>query len=131
MTSTFLLDTHALIWALTEPDRLSDGAREVIESPRVQLVVSAVSAWEIATKARRGRMPEAEVVLAAYSRHIRRLRAQEVPITTEHALVSGGLDWDHHDPFDRMLAAQAILEGWTLVTRDRAFSRLTGLETLW
>jgi len=131
VTSALLLDTHTLIWALTEPARLSHRARQTIEAPRAHIVVSAASAWEIATKARRGRMPQAEVVLAAYSRHLRRLRAQEAPITTEHALFSGGLEWDHHDPFDRMLAAQAILEGWTLVTRDRVFSRLTGITTLW
>ena len=131
VTSPILLDTHTLIWALTEPDRLSRRARQTIESPRAHVVVSAASAWEIATKVRRGPMPQAEVVLAAYSRHLRRLRAQEAPITTEHALFSGGLEWDHHDPFDRMFAAQAILEGWTLVTGDRAFSTLTGITTLW
>lgn len=131
VTTALLLDTHALIWALTEPARLSHRARQALESPRAHVVVSAASAWEIATKVRRGRIPQAEVILAAYSRHVRRLRAQEAPITAEHALFSGVLDWDHHDPFDRMFAAQAILEGWTLVTRDRAFSTLTGITTLW
>ncbi len=131
VTSALLLDTHTLIWALTEPDRLSHRARQMVESPRANVVVSAASAWEIATKVRRGRMPQAEVVLAAYLRHIRRLRAQEAPITTEHALFSGALEWDHHDPFDRLLAAQAMLEGWTLVTRDRVFATLTGITTLW
>ncbi len=82
VTSPILLDTHTLIWALTEPDRLSRRARQTIESPRAHVVVSAASAWEIATKVRRGPMPQAEVVLAAYSRHLRRLRAQEAPITT-------------------------------------------------
>lgn len=66
-----------------------------------------------------------------YARHLRRLGLRCVPISDDHALVAGGLDWVHRDPFDRMLAAVAMVEGWTLVTRDPAFDSLPGLRTLW
>ncbi len=131
VSSTHLLDTHALIWALAEPELLGEAARATIESDEKPLVVSAASAWEIATKVRLGRLPWGESLVTGFARNVRRLRAQEVQITAEHALLAGGLDWDHRDPFDRLLAAQAMLEGWTLVTRDRAFSGLTGITTLW
>ena len=126
-----LLDTHALLWALTAPEQLGARARAVVEDPEVRLVVSAASAWELATKHRLGRLPQAEVLLGAYDSHLARLGAQELPIRSGHALLAGRLDWDHRDPFDRMLAAQAILEAIPLVSRDRAFAEGVGLPLIW
>jgi len=130
MTS-LLLDTHALAWAVGRPDRLSERARSAVADPANHLVVSAASAWELATKVRLGRFPEAEPLVAQYPSIVAELGAEPLPITDRHARRAGGLAWDHRDPFDRMLAAQALLEHATLVTRDEAFTALAGLDTLW
>ncbi|MGI8393882.1 type II toxin-antitoxin system VapC family toxin [Leucobacter sp. W1038] len=127
----YLLDTHALLWALTEPDRLGDRANEVIAVQSSNLVVSAATAWEVATKRRLGKLPKADALVATYSRHLDRLGVERLEVTEDHALLAGSLEWTHRDPFDRMLAAQAMIESMTLVTRDRAFSEVVGVKTLW
>jgi PIN domain nuclease of toxin-antitoxin system len=120
-----LLDTHVLLWALMEPHRLSKTAREAIEDLRNEVFVSAASAWEVATKFRLGRLPEAETVVRGFQRHVETLRAVELPIRIEHPLLAGTLPG-----IDRMLAAQAILEGIILVTEDPAFQTFR-VATLW
>ena len=128
---TYLLDTHVMLWALTEPTRLGNRAREVIENPASQLVVSAASAWEIATKRRLGKLPQADALLGAYSKHLDRLGAIRLPVAEDHALLAGRLEWNHRDPFDRTLAAQAMIESLVLVTGDPTFSGCRGVPTLW
>ncbi len=128
---TYLLDTHVLLWALGQPDALSDGARTIIEDRSQRLFVSSAAAWEIATKWRLGKLPHADAVVAGYERHLRRLAVDELVVSSAHALLAGSLDWAHRDPFDRMLAAQAMLEGLTLVTKDPAFGTLPSVPTLW
>lgn len=130
-TVKYLLDTHALLWALTQPEQLGPQARAVIVDPSCELLASAVSAWEIATKQRNGKLPAADPLIAAYPRLLDRLGVTRLPITEEHALVAGRLDWEHRDPFDRMLAAQSMLETATLITKDKALRTLPGLSTLW
>lgn len=125
-----LLDTHVLLWALMEPEKLSRRARRLIDNPQTVLLVSSVSAWEIATKHRLGRLPEAEAVVRGYRSHLATLRATELTITGEHALLAGGMQVPHGDPFDRMLAAQALVEGVPLVTGDPAF-RVLRVQTVW
>lgn len=126
-----LLDTHALLWALLEPGHLSASARAAVTDPGNTLLVSAASAWEIATKHRLGKLDGAGAVIAGYPAHVERLRAIELPVTARHALAGGGLDWGHRDPFDRLLAAQSLLESARLVTGDRAFASLPDLSVLW
>ncbi len=128
---SFLLDTHALLWALTDPSRLGRTARRIVKSRSSDLVVSAASAWEIATKHRLGKLPGADVLVGGYSRHLQRLGVGRLAITEEHALLAGSLEWSHRDPFDRMLAAQAMLESLTIVTSDAAFANLSGVATTW
>jgi PIN domain nuclease of toxin-antitoxin system len=125
-----LLDTHALLWAWTEPERLSPRARDVIESPANVLLVSSASAWEIATKHRLGRLPVAETVLRGYAHHLATLGATELPITSEHAVLAGTFDNPHRDPFDRMLVAQALVEGVPIVSLDDALKSF-GVTLLW
>lgn len=127
----YLLDTHALLWALTEPGRLGHEAREIIVARGSQLVVSAASAWEISTKRRLGKLPQADVLVGAYSRHLERLGADRLSVTEDHALLAGGLRWEHRDPFDRMLAAQAMIESMTLLSHDPVFAGLSGVAVRW
>ena len=117
-----LLDTHALLWALAEPRRLSPQASALIKSPANEVVVSAASAWEIATKFRLGRLPGAEPIVAGFAAHLSTLRAEELPIRSIHALRAGSFVMDHRDPFDRILIAQALVEGMTLVNVDAKFA---------
>jgi PIN domain nuclease of toxin-antitoxin system len=127
---TVLLDTHVLLWALMEPHRLSRKARRILEDIDNTLLVSSACAWEIATKHRLGRLPEAATVVRGYKTHLSTLRATELPIIAEHALLAGTLLQRHRDPFDRILAAQAMVEGVPLVTRDSAFKPFQ-VQAIW
>ena len=126
-----LVDTHVLLWTWREPSRLSPTVRELIEDASVELLVSAASAWEIATKTRLGKLHGAEAIVLSYPESLNRLGVHEVPIDSHHALVAGGLEWDNNDPFDRIIAAQSILDGVPLVTSDRMFASLGGLHRVW
>jgi PIN domain nuclease of toxin-antitoxin system len=128
---TVLLDTHAFVWAVTAPDRLSGAARELISDPGVPLLVSAATAWELAIKHRAGRWPEVSVLIRQYDRIAARLGADHLPLSSDHALAAGGLEWEHTDPFDRALAAQAMREGVVLISKDRAFADVPGLAVVW
>lgn len=127
-----LLDTHALLWTINDPDtgRMSRRARDAVEDPTNNLCVSAATAWELATKHRLGRLPEAATAVRRWPAIITSLGAIELAITTGHAMLAGGLPGAHGDPFDRVLAAQAIIEGAHLVTADRAMDGF-GAQLLW
>jgi PIN domain nuclease of toxin-antitoxin system len=125
-----LLDTHTLLWALVSPSKLGKRAREIIEDPDNVRVVSAASAWEIATKHRLGKLDEAEDVVRGYSDHLATLMAAELPVSARHALAAGSWETPHRDPFDRMLAAQSVIEGLAILTNDRAM-RQFGVKTIW
>lgn len=126
-----MLDTHVLLWALTEPARLSEQIRDLVADRRTELFVSAASAWEIATKQRLGKLPQADVLVRAYQQHLGRLQAESIPVDDEHGLLAGSMEWAHRDPFDRMIAAQCMSESLPLATADEAFRTLTGVQVLW
>ena len=126
-----LLDTHVLLWALGAPHRLPEPVRSALADRRTPLLVSAASAFEIATKHRLGRLPEASALIHHFDQQVERLGADPLPISAQHAIAAGSLDWAHRDPFDRMLAAQAMSDGLELVTADPAFSGFAGLSTRW
>jgi PIN domain nuclease of toxin-antitoxin system len=109
-----LLDTHALLWALEAPASLRPDARAAIENPRNPVLVSTASAWEMGVKVSVGKL-RAPHDLAA---QLREKRFTTLPVTLEHGLRVGELPLLHKDPFDRLLVAQAQLEGLTIVTRD-------------
>lgn len=126
-----MLDTHVLLWALTAPARLSGEVHDALTDRRTELFVSAASAWEIATKQRLGKLPQAEVLTRAYQQHLARLAAASIPITDQHSLLAGSMEWQHRDPFDRMIAAQCMMESIPLATADEAFKTLVGVQVIW
>ena len=125
-----LLDTHVLLWALLEPAKLSPSLRDLLEDSRHELWVSAASAWEIATKWRIGRLDHAEAVVKNYRQAINGLGAKDLPISAEVARQAGLFVVDHRDPFDRLLAAQAMAENLILASNDGAFDQFEGLKRL-
>lgn len=122
----FLLDTHLLLWAAGQPERLSKPARELIENPDNALYFSAASIWEIAIKSSLGRED-----FKADSRLIRRGLIdngyREISISSEHAAGVQSLPLVHKDPFDRLLIAQSLVEGMPLVTVDPVLSQYPGM----
>lgn len=126
-----LLDTHALLWWLADAPQLSARAREAIGRAEAEVFVSAATAWEIATKVRIGKLPDGAVVIDDFAGHLARERFIELPISVEHARRAGALALAHRDPFDRMLLAQSLTEGLTLVTADPVFTDLPGFAPLW
>ena len=125
-----LLDTHVLLWALLEPQKLSVELRNTLEDSDNTLLVSAASAWEIATKWRLGKLQHARSVVENYAMALHRLAAVDLPISTAVARRAGLWDVPHRDPFDRLLAAQAIADELVLASTDPAFSQFAGLVTL-
>ena len=130
MTS-LLLDTHALLWVLVNPERIPAATLATVQAPETTVYVSAASAWEIATKHRLGKLAGAAAVVSGYREHLARLRAQELPITGHHALTAGTLQWSHRDPFDRVIVAQAVLESLPVVTSDAALVEFPAICTVW
>ena len=117
-----LLDTHVFVWASTDDDQLDAPTRALIVDPANQLFVSVASAWEMSIKVASGKWPAAALVVDEMREAVDALGASVLPIELEHATLAGTLAWDHRDPFDRMLAAQARCEDATIVTADRAFT---------
>jgi PIN domain nuclease of toxin-antitoxin system len=112
-----LLDTHLLLWAAGPSPRLSAEARRLIDDPDNELVVSAASLWEIAIKSGL-RRPNFRIDAALLRRNLLNNSYQELAVTSEHAVAVANLPPLHKDPFDRMLVAQSIVEGITLLTSD-------------
>lgn len=112
-----LLDTNALLWLVTTPEKVCDAARDVLGDSSTELMVSAVSAWEIAIKTRLGRI-DGEPLLSAWSNIMADMTATELPIDAGDAILAGRLPWDHKDPFDRMIVAQAARRNLTIATSD-------------
>lgn len=116
-----VLDTHILLWAALEPERIAPGARAAIEDGENEVFVSAISGWEIAIKQSIGKLAlvrPAEVWLPDV---IARTGFEAMPVELGAALRVRDLPFHHRDPFDRLLVAQAIHEGLTIVTRDAVF----------
>ncbi|MFN7870827.1 MAG: type II toxin-antitoxin system VapC family toxin [Cyanobacteriota bacterium] len=122
-----LLDTHVLLWALLEPEKLSPKLRIALEDSDNILVVSAATAWEIATKWRLGKLRHAQAVVENYAMALHRLAAVELPISGAVARQAGLWEVPHRDPFDRLLAAQAKADNLVLASTDSAFAQFEGV----
>jgi PIN domain nuclease of toxin-antitoxin system len=125
-----LLDTHALLWWLSDDPGLTRTARKTIEETRNALIVSAASAWEIATKVRLGKLPTAADLVSNFSEQIKREGFQWMAISAAHGIRAGLLPGPHTDPFDRMLIAQSQAENILIISNERIFDAY-GIRRLW
>jgi len=125
-----LLDTHALLWWFADDPALTRPARKVIAETKNTILVSAASAWEIATKVRLGQLPTAVDLAADFVGYLEREGIQILGISGEHAIRAGLLPGAHKDPFDRMLIAQAQAENLPLVSKEALFDTY-GVRRIW
>jgi PIN domain nuclease of toxin-antitoxin system len=125
-----LLDTHALLWAILSPTTLSRKASAVIADESNLILVSAASAWEISTKVRLGKLPGAEVLEREFLDVMDDAGYTLLPIDAASALRAGRLTSDHRDPFDRILAAQALAQDIPILSTDAKLDTF-GIRRLW
>lgn len=126
----FLLDTHTLLWCFNDSPSLSPRARKLIEDGKNEILVSAASGWEIATKVRLGKLPTGADLVDEFDRYLAQLGCDALPISLDHAVRAGTLPGEHRDPFDRMLIAQAQMENLRIISNDRIFDAYH-LERVW
>lgn len=128
--SSYLLDTHVIIWLATGPENIPQTVREKLQAAK-EINISAASAFEIAQKSRIGNLDSGTAILNRWDKLIAKIGATELPLNSKNLILAGSMPWEHRDPFDRMLAATAQLYGLTLVTKDirlQSFSEITCLE---
>ena len=125
-----LIDTHALLWWLIDDPALPASARKHLARAGNTIHVSSASAWEIATKFRIGKLPDANDLLADFASYLARERFESLPISIDHAVRAGLLPGPHKDPFDRMLIAQAQAENIPILSNDAAFDTYS-VRRLW
>lgn len=130
LTPGCLLDTHVLLWWLTNDRRLSATAIEVIENRSNVVCVSAASAWEIATKTRLGKLTDVPEAAEKFGELSTEHGFTHLPVTFRHGVLAGSFEAAHRDPFDRMLAAQSTIEALPLISRDHAFAEFD-VEVVW
>jgi len=125
-----LLDTHTLLWWLSENPSLPASARKLIANKNNDVLVSAASAWEIATKVRLGKLPIAVDLAHDFTAYLDRERFETLAVSAEHGIRAGLLPGPHKDPFDRMLIAQALAENLAIVSNDVVFDGY-GVKRVW
>ena len=125
-----LLDSNALIWWVTEPDRLSSTVDREIRNPENQIVVSLASLWEITIKISKGGLPQLGSSIQYLLDEVREQRFELLQLRPEHLLALGRLERHHRDPFDRLLIAQGIAERLPVATSDPGFSKYP-VEVFW
>jgi PIN domain nuclease of toxin-antitoxin system len=125
-----LLDTCAVLWLAADPDRLSEPARAALDDSMNRLFLSDVAVWEIVLKHQIGKLPMPEAPRTWIPKQAAFFDLQRQPIDVDSLFRSGELPATHRDPFDRLLCAQAMTHGFTLLTPDPPFQRL-GATTLW
>lgn len=124
--TTFLIDTHAMLWWLTEDRRLPRRSRACLADPDARVLVSAASAWEVAIKKSLGKLRAPDDFLAV----VEESGFGWIPVTPGEAYAAGCLPMHHRDPFDRLIVAQALEHSAGIISRDEALDRY-GVERLW
>lgn len=124
---SYLLDTHAVIWLTSRRRSVRPDLVDRLNQPDSRVLVSSVSAFEVTTKVRLGKLDDARALADHWAQSMVDLGVLTTDLTTAHAVTAGQLVWSHRDPFDRLLAAQAITDDLTLVTADRVFLSAPGL----
>ena len=125
--SQYLLDTHVLVWLAASPEQVPQHVKDELSIAH-ELYVSAATTYEIAEKFRLGRMPQGEGILARWDELLRVMIAKDLPLSTKDMMQAGTVQWEHRDPFDRMIVAQAQLRGLTIVTKDSAIRAFSGVN---
>lgn len=125
-----LLDSHSFLWWIADSDRLSPRAYRLISDEANEIFVSAATAWELATKYRLGKLPLPEEAAFDMAGAVVGQGFRELPIGVQEASLAGRLPGPHHDPFDRLLMAQAATGGLVLISRDEVFDQY-GVNRLW
>lgn len=125
-----LLDTHTALWWLSRKGKVSQPVRALLRDPATVVFLSAASVWEMSIKARSGKLIVPQPLLDDVDAFLSQLAWQAVPVLARHGVLAGQLPGAHKDPFDRMLAAQARLEGLTVATSDPAIAGL-GAAVVW
>jgi PIN domain nuclease of toxin-antitoxin system len=124
--TALLLDTHVVIWWIFANPKVRPSWVEAIVDPENSVALSAASVWEVEIKKRRGKLDFPLDLVDLASAHGFDL----LPMTASDARLAGSLDWEHNDPFDRMLAAQSLEHGLTVVTDDGALAAAPGIRAL-
>ena len=119
----YLLDTHIFLWWIFGDSKLDYQTRDIIKRPENRLYLSAASAWEIATKHKTGKLPEAGPIVDQLPRYLRESRIDSLDITLADSLLAGSMNIDHRDSFDRMILAQAQLRSLPVLTNDQVLLR--------
>ena len=130
MTGGILLDTHIWAWSMSNSGRLSQPAKIALMEADLR-AVSPVSVFEIAQKVRLGKWAEMDALVSTLVDAVAEQSAVWADVTPDIAHLAGMLDWPHRDPFDRLIAATALVHGWVLVSADSAFDTLIGLRRIW
>jgi PIN domain nuclease of toxin-antitoxin system len=126
----FLLDTHALIWWVLDSESLGKHARKALSELGNEIFVSPATVWEIATKFRLGKLPQAGPFVNRFDESLVELGFLDLPITIDHAQRAGLLPGNHKDPFDRLLISQAQAENLVLISNEQVFDNY-GIRRLW
>lgn len=126
----YLLDTHTALWWWSDITKLGRAGRAMLEAQQAPIFVSAASAWEVGTKYRSGRLPDIGDPAVNYPRNMERNGFHSLPVTDAHAMRAGLLEGEHRDPFDRLIAAQALCEEMIVISRDPKIAAF-GCAVIW
>jgi len=126
----FIVDTHTLIWWWSNHPNLPSRLRDILGDSENSVYVSAATGWEMATKVRSGRLPEMVEPVAHFDESVVGDGFHHLAVRYDHGVRAGLLPGEHRDPFDRLIAAQALIEGLTVITRDPALAAF-GCAVIW
>lgn len=126
----FLIDTHTFLWAIRSPEELTSKAQDIFADTSAELLLSIVVPWEMAIKSRLGKLKQAEIILKDFDNITASGGSRSLGTLAKHVINSGFLPLHHRDPFDRLLAAQALDLQVPIISADEMFDRY-GVQRIW